>query len=157
MWEIIAGAVLKLIDKFVPDPAQKAAMQLQVLQLRDSADARELEANVRIALAQTDVNKVEAADKSLFKSGWRPAVGWVCVLGLCWTYLAWPALTWAARIRHWPEPPQLDINTMLTLLTGMLGLAGYRTYEKKRGWPDAHRYPVRSCLRHHWLLDDLAP
>ena len=133
MWELIAKSVLGIIDKVIPDPAAKAAAQLEVLKLRDSADGRQLQADLQLALAQTDVNKIDAASASPFKSNWRPAVGWVCVLALCWQYLAWPLLTWLSNTRGLTPPPRLDVQDVLALLAPLLGLGAYRTIEKIKG------------------------
>jgi hypothetical protein len=116
----------KLIDKFFPDPAQKADAQLKLLALAQSGELAGM-------TAQTDINKVEAASSSTFVAGWRPAVGWVCVLGLLYTFLAQPLITWWATNHTMTAPPVLDMGVLVTLLGGMLGLAGLRTKEKVEG------------------------
>lgn len=84
-------------------------------------------------LAQTEVNKIEAASASVFVSGWRPAVGWCCVLGLAYAFLIQPLCAWAAAIGQFPAPPPLDLGVLMQLLVGMLGLAGFRSWEKQKG------------------------
>jgi hypothetical protein len=116
----------KLIDKFFPDPTAKAEAQLKLLALQQSGELSAM-------MAQTDINKVEAANPSLFVSGWRPAVGWVCVFGLVYTFMAQPLLTWYANNHTLTAPPVLDLGTLVTLLGGMLGLSGLRTKEKIEG------------------------
>ena len=81
------------------------------------------EFNTRMAEAQNRLNEIEAASGSLFKSGWRPAVGWVCVMGLFYSALLAPVMQWAL--------PENDILT--TLLFSLLGLGSLRTLEKTRG------------------------
>jgi hypothetical protein len=120
----------KIIDKIIPDPAQKAEAKLKLLELQQAGDLKLLDADMQIALAQNETNKVEAADPSLFKSGWRPAVGWVCVFGLAYTFLGQPLIAWGSSAYGVPAPPQLDIGDLFTLLAGMLGLGGFRTFEK---------------------------
>lgn len=85
-----------------------------------------------IAAAQSATNQVEAASESLFKSGWRPMAGWACVGGLIYQVIARPLLTWLSSIYSWMPPPSLEMDTLLTLLFGMLGLGAYRSYEKTR-------------------------
>lgn len=90
---------------------------------------------------QMEVNKVEAAHASIFVAGWRPAVGWVCVCGLAYQFLAYPMLIWCwALMQAWgwvpttqAPPPMLEAEGLWVLLTGMLGIAGARTFEKFKG------------------------
>jgi len=86
-----------------------------------------------IAAAQSEVNKVEAASDSLFKSGWRPMAGWACVGGLVYQVIVRPLLAWLSAIYSWMPPPSLEMDTLLTLLFGMLGLGAYRSYERVNG------------------------
>src|SRR3546814_10900279 len=83
--------------------------------------------------AQIEVNKAEAQSGSLFIGGWSPAVGWVCVVGLTYTFFAQPMLAWGSAAAGIPTPPDLDLSALITLLAGMLGLGGFRTYEKAKG------------------------
>jgi hypothetical protein len=127
---VIAGPLFEIIDKLIPDKQAKAAAQLEILKLNQSAEFKQLDAELEMARNQTDINKIEAANSSVFVSGWRPAVGWVCVLGLTYTFLAQPLLAWASGMWAIPAPPQLDLGELLTLLMGMLGLGALRTTEK---------------------------
>lgn len=120
---------LKLIDRLIPDPAAKSAAQLELLKLQQQGDLAQLEADVKVNVAQIEVNKVEAASASPFVSGWRPAVGWVCVLGLLYTFLLAPFLTYfGGRVA-----PAIDIGNLVLLLGGLLGLGTLRTVEKVKG------------------------
>lgn len=130
---IIAGPIFKVIDKLIPDPTAKAQAQLEVLKLQQSGEFKELEVQLAIAQQQTDVNKIEAGSDSLFKSGWRPAVGWVCVIGLLYTYLLQPLLAWLSSAYQWQAPPTLELGDLIVLLGGMLGLGTLRTAEKMKG------------------------
>jgi len=92
----------------------------------------ELAAAITIVQGQLEVNKAEATNPSIFVSGWRPAIGWVCGASLLYTYIGYPMLTWAAAVWH-PElkPPDLGNDGMLfELMLGMLGLGGLRSFEK---------------------------
>lgn len=85
-------------------------------------------------LAQAEINKVEAANASWFVAGWRPAAGWACVCGLVYQVMFRPIFGWLmTNAAGWEAPPSLEMDTLLTLLFGMLGLGGYRTLERVRG------------------------
>lgn len=96
----------------------------------DKSEQEKLEIANAFALlnGQIEVNKVEAASSSFFVSGWRPYIGWICGNGLAYQFLVYPIL-----IAWYPKIVQLDMGTLLTLLGGLLGLAGMRTTEKLRG------------------------
>lgn len=110
--------------------AQAAALEASVLQ-----------ADLAVIQGQTDINKIEAADPSLFKSGWRPAVGWICVAGLAFTFVIKPILPWLVQVgclalgyeSALPPMPAIPMEDLIVLLGGMLGLGGFRTFEKIRG------------------------
>ena len=84
-------------------------------------------------VGQLDINKTEATNPSVFVSGWRPSVGWVCSAGLAYSFIGQPLLAWASSYYHIPSPPSLDMGTLFTVLGGMLGLGGLRTVEKVNG------------------------
>lgn len=129
--ELAVGAAGKVIDRIFPDPAQKAAAQLELLRLAQTGELAQLTADTELAQAQIALNSVEAQSDSLFKSGWRPAAGWVCVFALAYQMIFRPLFGWlATSLFGWAEPPSLEVDTLLTLLFGMLGLGAYRTFEK---------------------------
>lgn len=126
--------VLSILDKIIPDPKAAAEAKLKALELAQNGDLAELDAATKLALGQIDVNKIEAADPSLFKSGWRPFVGWTCGVGLCTQLLIGPTATWIATLAGHPVPfPALDMGTLLTVLGGLLGLSYHRTQERLAG------------------------
>jgi hypothetical protein len=129
----ILDAAFKVLDRVLPDAKQKAEAQLELLKLQQAGEFKEIDTQLAIALAQNDTNKVEAADPSLLKSGWRPAVGWVCVAGLAYTFLGQPLLAWGSGFWHIAAPPVLDLGDLITLLAGMLGLGSLRSFEKYHG------------------------
>jgi hypothetical protein len=130
MWQALIPAVTAILEKVLPDPQAKDEAKLKLLELAQKGELAQLDADVRLALGQLEVNKTEAASGSVFVSGWRPGAGWVCVLGLGYQFLLQPFLVWASRIYGWEVPPMLDVGDLLTLLGGMLGLGGLRTAEK---------------------------
>lgn len=92
-------------------------------------------------LAQIEVNKVEAASPSIFVAGWRPAIGWVGVLAMVYQFLAYPLLqwgwTWGQGAGLVPAelqpPPAVDADQLWVILSGILGIAGMRSFEKTKG------------------------
>jgi hypothetical protein len=132
--ELIAGPIFKIIDKLIPDPAAKAAMQVQILQMQQAGEFKEIDAQLQAQLAQTDINKVEAASGDKFAARWRPLIGYICGAGLGVQFLIAPFFTWITALIGHPTPfPTLDMGTLLTLLLGLLGLGSMRTAEKLQG------------------------
>lgn len=124
----------KLIDKVFPDAQAKANAQLELLKLAQAGELAELGANTELAKAQVDLNQAEATNPSLFVSGWRPFIGWICGVGLAYQFLIHPLAVFALRLAGQnAQLPPLDGGTLTTLLFGMLGLGGMRTFEKLNG------------------------
>jgi len=123
------------IDKLWPDPSKRAFEMRKLEELRQNGDLATLNASVKLMLAQIDVNKQEARSKSLFVSGGRPFIIWVCGLGLMFQYLIYPLLMWVWAFMHitGDTPPPLDLSVMMPLLLGLLGLGAMRSIDKKNG------------------------
>lgn len=134
MWQLVIPAITQILDKILPDPQAAAEAKLKALELAQKGDLAQLDAELRLALAQTEVNKVEAGT-DLFRGGWRPAVGWACVAGLVYQFLFQPLLPWVVALFGGKVPPlpAIDNDTLLVLLTGMLGLSSLRTIERVKG------------------------
>ena len=130
MLNILVPAVLTVIDKIFPDANAAAAAKLELFKLQQTGELKQLEADVQLAAGQLGINQVEAAHPSIFVSGWRPAVGWVCVTGLTYSFLGYPLISWLSTMIDVPVPPDLDLGALITLLGGMLGLGSLRTLEK---------------------------
>ena len=134
MWPALISLLPGLLDKILPDPGAAADAKLKVMEMAQRGELAALDADMRLALGQMEVNKVEAASDSFWKSGWRPGAGWVCVSGLAYQVLLRPILGWVAlNVWGWSEPPTLEMETLMTLLFGLLGLGGYRTFERVKG------------------------
>ena len=133
----IAGAVgsgsddpdVVLSTLAVSDPAQAAAVRAADQQFELELRRIDLQRD----LGQVEVNKVEAAHKSLFVSGWRPGTGWICNAALAYAFLLQPALTDAARVYLGVEFTAVDPGALLALLGALLGVGIQRSYEKGRG------------------------
>lgn len=134
MLDLALSGLLAIINKIIPDPAQKAAAQLEVLRLAQAGNFRELDAIVELGKQQTAINAVEA-QQGTFRGGWRPFVGWVCGAGLAYQFLARPLLPWALQSAgvDVQAMPSLDTKEIMPLVLGMLGLGGLRTIERIKG------------------------
>lgn len=127
MLQSLIGPVSGLLDKFIEDKDKKNAIAFELSTMAER-HAQEL------AKAQLEVNKTEASHKSLFVSGWRPAVGWVAVLGMASNFLVIPVANFAlALVDSTITVPILDLSEMMPVLLGMLGLGAMRTAEKVKG------------------------
>jgi len=121
----LIGPVTGLLDKFVEDKDQKAALAHEISTMADR-HAQQL------ALAQVEVNKAEAASGSVWKGGWRPFVGWVCGTAFAYHFVIQPLAIFvvAAYGMEIPALPEFDMGQLMTVLMGMLGLGGLRSFEK---------------------------
>ena len=118
----------KLLDKVIEDKDQKAKLAHE---LATMADKLAHEQN----LAQMAINKEEASSGSLFKGGWRPFIGWVCGIAFFYHFVLQPVIIFIVAIIGFqiPNLPEFEMGTLLTVLGGMLGIGGLRTYEKQKG------------------------
>ena len=122
----LIGPVTGLLDKFIEDKDAKNAIAFELSTMAEK-HAQEL------AKGQLDVNKVEAAHKNLFVAGWRPAVGWVCCLGMAGNFLIIPLANFALALSNSPITiPLIETSEMMPVLMGMLGLGAMRTVEKTK-------------------------
>lgn len=129
----ILQAGMKIIDKVIPDPQAKANAQLELLKLQQAGEFKQLDADLQVMLAQAKINEAEAQSSDPFRAGWRPAVGWVCVIGMGYTYLAQPLLAWLSLSQGWQAPPAIQTTDLLIMLGGMLGFGGMRSFERIKG------------------------
>ena len=119
--------VTGLLDKFIEDKDQKAKLAHEIATMGEK-HAQQL------SLAQIEVNKAEAASGSFFKGGWRPFVGWVCAVAFAYHFVIQPLLIFIFSYIgiEPPDLPEFQMNTLLTVLGGLLGIGGLRTYEKQK-------------------------
>lgn len=128
---LLVPAISKILDKIIPDKDKANELAHEI------ATAVERQAHEQI-MAQIEVNKAQAQHGSIFVAGARPFIMWVCGLSMAWTYLLYPFALWITWL--FPEyqdviqsAPKLDDGAMMTVLLGLLGLGGMRSYEKKNG------------------------
>jgi hypothetical protein len=123
----LIGPVTGLLDKFIEDKDKKNAIAHKIATMAQE-HAQEL------SKAQIEVNKKEAEHKSLFVAGWRPAVGWVCCLGMASNFLVIPMANFALALSDSTIViPLIALSEMMPVLLGMLGLGAMRTVEKAKG------------------------
>ena len=120
MIEKVLDSVSGVVGKLVPDADLKAKLE------------HELKTELHKAnMAQLEVNKAEASHKSLFVAGWRPFVGWVCAVALAYHFIFQPIMVFAISFYGLAITlPEFDMGSLMTILMGMLGLGGLRTFEK---------------------------
>ena len=127
MLDKLIGPVTGLLDKFIEDKDKKNAIAFELATMADK-HAQEL------AAGQLEVNKAEAAHKSLFVAGWRPAVGWVCVFGMAGNFITIPITNMILELMESSVTvPLIPTGEMMPVLMGMLGLGAMRTAEKVKG------------------------
>ena len=128
MLQALIGPVTGILDKFIEDKDQKAALAHEIATMSER-HAQEL------AKGQLEINKAEAASGSVFKGGWRPFIGWVCGVAFAYHFVLQPFIVFgvtAAGVEI-QELPSFDMGSLMTVMMGMLGLGGLRSYEKKQG------------------------
>ena len=113
----LVPSVSGLLDKFIEDKDQKAALAHEIATMSERHSQQAL-------LAQLEINKAEAATGSLFIGGWRPAIGWICAFGLLYNTII------VNIVGIWMEVPEVDVTLLMPVMMGLLGLGAMRSYEK---------------------------
>ena len=122
------------------DATKRAELLLQAQVVEASQAKALLDFQVKMSEGQTAINMLEAKSPSLFVSGWRPSIGWVCSAGLAYQFIIRPLLPWIVSTIALafgstvviPLMPVLTLSELMPLLMGLLGLGGLRTYEKMK-------------------------
>ena len=125
MIQALIGPVTGLLDKFIEDKDQKAKLAHEIATMSE----RHMQDQI---MGQLEINKAEASHRSIFVAGWRPFLGWCLSFAMAWHFVLAPM---AIFIAGWvgadiPELPKFDMDSLMTVLLGMLGLGGLRTVEK---------------------------
>lgn len=127
-----------VINKIWPDPEKQAEEQRKLAELYQKGDLAELDAHVKLMLAQLKVNAAEAQHKSIFVAGWRPFIGWIGGSALAYQFIVYPILTWLWAIfqalgkipSDLSPPPILETGALFSIVTAMLGVGGMRSFDK---------------------------
>ena len=124
----LIGPVTGILDKVIEDKDQKAKLAHEIATMSDNHAQQAL-------LSQLEINKAEAASGSIFKGGWRPFIGWISGVAFAYHFVLQPLLVFVLTASgvDLPELPEFDMSTLLTVLGGMLGIGGLRSYEKTKG------------------------
>jgi hypothetical protein len=127
---LILGPVLEigkdLIGRFFPNKEEARKAEAEFLKLAMDGELKQV-------IAQLEINAREAQHPSVFVAGWRPFYGWAGGFAFVYATIGQPFLAWVAAIKGWPVPPMLNMDLLWIVITGMLGIGGLRTYEKKTG------------------------
>lgn len=131
----------KAISNMIPDPNLKAQVELEILKIKQTSEFKEIDERLEMAKMQTDINKIEAASGSLFVSGARPAILWVCAVALAYTFILQPFLNWLYTVMQalgWfsdkvPFPGPIDTNYLFQLMGMLLGVSYLRSRDKSNG------------------------
>ena len=124
----LIGPVTGILDRVIPDSDMKAKLAHEIATMSDTHAQQAL-------LSQLEINKAEAASGSLFKGGWRPFIGWTSGIAFAYHFVLQPILVFVLTASgvDLPDLPVFDMSTLLTVLGGMLGIGGLRSYEKSKG------------------------
>ena len=151
IWDTLLGggnlvkAVGDVVDNLFTSDEERLEKELERYKAEREYDYKEAELIARQNIAQAEVNKEEARSGSLFVAGWRPAIGWVGAIALFYQFVLYPLLLWIPGIKNPPEP--LDYTMLYTLITGMLGIAGMRSYDKLKKTDTRKIYWSRSKMK----------
>ena len=128
MIQALIAPVASLLDKFIPDAdtKQKIAHEIATMSQKHAQE---------LAKGQLEINKEEAKHRSLFVAGWRPFLGWCLSFAMAWHFVLAPMTMFICAYFNVPIPalPVFDMDSLMTVLLGMLGLGGLRTAEKIKG------------------------
>lgn len=123
----VATTIGSIVGKFFPDKTQEEKDKMALIMIQAQGD-------ISNSLGQLQVNQAEASNPSLFVSGWRPFVGWVCGAACGWNWVGLPLAKFGMACAHRTlDIAPADITQMLPLLMGLLGMGALRTYEKTQG------------------------
>lgn len=130
----VVDKAMGIVDKLVPDKTAAAAAKAELDKLRVVQDHEIEMATVQLSAAQIAVNEEEAKSSSVFVAGARPFILWMCGIGIGAQFVVMPVVYWVCQLTSHPVAPLvIDTGALMSLTVSMLGLAGYRTFEKTQG------------------------
>ncbi|MDI3545107.1 MAG: hypothetical protein PWP68_524 [Rikenellaceae bacterium] len=128
------GTIIETVDRIADDliTTDKERLELAL---------KEQELEVRLLEKIHETNIEEAKHPSMFVAGWRPAIGWIGAISLGYQFVLYPILTWLWKILQakniipldMAPPPTMEADILWTIVVGMIGIAGLRTYDKLKG------------------------
>lgn len=125
----------KVLEKIFPDPVKAQEAKIELFKLQQTGELAQLAAETSLAQGQQSVNVEEAKSTSRFVSCWRPMCGWVGAVALAYSAIVEPVARFVATVGfgYFGSFPVIDTTITMQILIGLLGLGGYRTYEKFKG------------------------
>ncbi len=114
-----ATGIANAVDRFVQTPDEKAAALVLITKIRQEPGKW-----------QSEINKIEAGNRNVFVSGWRPAIGWICATALLWGWIVAPILQFIFPEK---EMPAIELGQAISLVMALLGMGALRSYEKQKG------------------------
>ena len=127
---LILGSVLEvgrtLLERWMPDPEKKREAEMELMRMAADGELKQV-------IAQLEINAREAAHPSVWVAGWRPGFGWAGVAGFTYATILQPLLAWLSVVKGWPAPPELNLDLLWVVVTGLLGIGGLRSIEKVKG------------------------
>lgn len=125
--KMIFGSIGEVLDRIIPDKNKRA-------EAKEALEAALLSNEYNLAIEQIKVNAIEAQSENIFKSGWRPFIGWTCGTAFSLHFVIFPILNWfIVLFGHSAINIAFDMQSLMYALGGLLGLGGMRTYEKMKG------------------------
>lgn len=115
-----------LIGRFFPNEEERQKAEAEFLKAAMDGELKQV-------MAQLQINAQEAANTSVWVSGWRPFFGWIGGVGFLYATVVQPVTVWYGSAHGWPNPPEINIDLLWVVITGLLGIGGLRTYEKRAG------------------------
>ena len=126
--------ISKVFDLVIPDPNKAAEAKLKAAEMAQKGELAVLDAELKLAMGQLEINKEEAKNPSLWVSGWRPFVGWVGASGLAYAAILEPLARFVATLSGYTGAfPLLDTTITMQILFAILGVGGLRSFEKAKG------------------------
>jgi hypothetical protein len=127
---LLIGTLLEfgkdILGRFFPNEEERRKAEAEFLKLAMDGELKQV-------IAQLEINAREAQHPSVFVAGWRPFFGWIGGVGFFYATVAQPILVWYGAAKGWPSPPDVNLDLLWVVVTGMLGIGGLRTFEKSKG------------------------
>lgn len=125
MLQALIGPATEIIGKFIEDKDQKNKLAHEIATM---AEKHALE----MAKGQMAINAEEAKHRNIFVAGWRPFIGWTCGVALFAHFILFPSADVITAYLGYDAVsyPAFDMDSLMTILLGMLGLGGLRSFEK---------------------------
>jgi len=128
----VVKSVGDTLDNLFTSDEERMEAERELTKAKRSFDYKESKLVAEQNIAQMEVNKTDAKSGSFFQAGWRPAIGWVGAFALAYQFILYPLLVWALAVSSLEiePPPLIDANALYPIITGMLGIAGMRSFDK---------------------------